>query len=80
MKLTPMSEPPVAKAKSQYKNPMEYIEDFMRMNITCVRVDFAPYEFCSSYSAYASFRRVIRMYEYPVRVSIINNEVYLIKN
>ena len=79
MQLTPMPELPVAKAKSQYKNPLEYIDDFMQMDANCVRVDFAPYEFINAYSAYSSFRRIVKMYGYPVKVSVINSELYLIK-
>lgn len=79
MQLTPVNELPVAKANCQYKNCKEYIDEFMNMDTRCVHVNFAPYEFANTYSAYASFQRVIKLYDLPVRASIINSELYLIK-
>ena len=80
MQLMPMTELPIAKAKSQYKNVKEYLDSFLEMDAEYVHVRFAPYEFASVYSACSSFNRVIRLYSLPVKTSVVNSELYLIKN
>lgn len=79
MQLTPMKELPAAKANCEYKKLKDYIDNFLYMDANYAQVRFAPYEFANVYSAYASFNRVIRMYKYPVRASVVNSELYLIK-
>jgi hypothetical protein len=79
MQLTPVEELPVKKANCQYKNLREYLDSFMKENVKCVHVKFAPYEFANVYSACGSFNRIIRMFDYPVEVTIINSELYLIR-
>lgn len=80
MQLTPMKELPTARAKSEYKNLKDYIERFLDMDAEYVHVSFAPYEFASVYSAYHSFNRIIRIHSLPVKVSVVNSELYLVKN
>lgn len=79
MQLTPMNELPVTKAYCQYKNLKDYLDEFMEMGVKYVHVQFAPYEFANVYSAYGSFYRMIKQYSYPIRASVVNSELYLIK-
>lgn len=79
MLLKPMKELPARKANCQYKNLKDYIDAFMQMDTNCVYVQFAPYEFLNVYSAQSSFDRAIKIFDVPVKASIINSELYLIK-
>ena len=79
MQLTHVDGLPCRKAKCQYKNPREYMDCFMRMDVKYAHVSFAPYEFLNVYSAKGSFDRVIRLFNYPVASSIVNNELYLVR-
>lgn len=77
MQLTPVEELPAKKANCQYKNLQEYLDSYMKENIKCVHVKFAPYEFANVYSAYGAFNRVIRLFNYPIKTAIVNSELYL---
>lgn len=77
MQLTPVEELPVRNANGQYKNLKKYLDSYMKMNVKCVQVKFAPYEFNSTYSAYHSFIRMVKLFNYPIKPTIINNELYL---
>lgn len=79
MQLRPMNKIPASKGKSQYKNVAEYIDDFMQMDADVVHVDYAPYEFRNTYSAYSSFNRIIKLGGYRVKPSVVDNQLYLIK-
>lgn len=79
MQLKPVKELPAKKANCQYKNLREYLSSFMRMNVKCARVEYAGHEFSNVYSAMGSFRRIIKLFNYPVEASIINSELYLIR-
>lgn len=79
MQLTPVEELPVKKANCQYKNLRDYLDSYMKTNVKRVHVTFAPYEFANVYSAYGSFNRMIKLFNYPIEVTIINSELYLIR-
>lgn len=79
MQLTPVEELPTRKANCQYKNLREYLNSFMKMNVKRVQVNFTPYEFASVYSAYASFNRMVKLFTYPIDVTIVNTELFLIR-
>lgn len=77
MQLTPVEEIPIRKANCQYKNLKEYLGSYMKSNVKCVHVGFTADEFANVYSAYGSFRRMIRLLNYPIEPAIINSELYL---
>ena len=77
MQLKPVKELPAKKANCQYKNLKEYLSSFMKMNSKYVQVQYASYEFRNVYSAYGSFNRMIRLFNYPIEATIVNGELYL---
>ena len=79
MQLIPVKEIPRRRANCQYKNLNEYLGSFMKMNVKCVHVEYAAYEFSNTYSAQGSFRRMIKQFGFPIDASIINSELYLIR-
>lgn len=79
MKLVPVEKAPVRKANCQYKNLREYLNRFMTMPAKYVHVQFDSSEFANVYSAYGSFFRMINLFSFPVKATIINGELYLIK-
>ena len=79
MQLTPVDGLPVRNANCQYKNLKEYLDSYMKTNVKCVHVKFAPYEFASVYSAYHSFIRAVKITNYPIKPVLVNSELYLIR-
>ena len=79
MQFRPVEEPPIRRANCRYKNLRHCLNNLMRTDERCVKVEFSTGEFANVYSAYASFNRVIRLYNFPIKASVINCELYLIK-
>lgn len=79
MQFKPVKEPPVRKANCRYKNLRHCLNNFMRMNERCVRVDFSSGEFANVYSANGSFNRMVRLFNFPIKATVINSELYLIR-
>lgn len=79
MQFKPVDEPPVRRANCRYKNLRHCLNNFMRMNARCVQVDFSTAEFANVYSAHGSFNRMIRLYNFPVKATVINSQLYLVK-
>lgn len=79
MDLIPVTRLPRRKANCQYKNINEYIHNFMRLNTKYVRIEYVPGEFANVYSAKSSFDRMVRLFDYPIQVAVINSELYLVR-
>lgn len=56
-----------------------YLTEFMQMNVPVVRVDFAPKEYKSVYSAAGSFVKAIKRLNIPAKPMIRDGQVYLIR-
>lgn len=57
---------------------MELLE-FMNMDVMCVKVTLAPDEFKSTDSAQVSLRQSAKKAGFPIKVRVINKELYLIR-
>ena len=56
-----------------------YIAEFMNMNVHVVQVEFAPEEYKSENSAQSSFCQAILRARVPMKTSIRNGKLYLIR-
>lgn len=75
MKLVEIKEVP-----SRHNNKVEsYLTEFMQMNTPVVRVELAPAEYVSAYSAANSFRKAIKRLRAPVKSAVRNGQLYLIR-
>ena len=62
-----------------YKKVGTYLQEFMKMNVKTVRVDYSSDEYTSAQCATTPFRYAINADGYPIKVQIINGDVYLIR-
>ena len=79
MQFRPVESPPVRHANCRYKNLRHWLNNFMRTGERCVMVEFDYGEFANVYSAHSSFKRMIRLYGFPIRATVINSQLYLIR-
>ena len=79
MQFRPVSEPPIRRANCRYKNLRHCLNNFMRMDERCVQVEFSSAEFANVYSAHGSFNRMIRLFNFPIKATVINSELYLVR-
>lgn len=79
MQFRPIEEPPVRRANCRYKNLRHCLNNFMRMNERCVQVEFSTSEFANVYSAHSSFTRMVRLHHFPIRATVINSQLYLLR-
>ena len=56
-----------------------YLDEFMRMNVKVVKVDFNEKEYKSAKNCQAAFLNACKRGAYPIKVQIINDKVYLIR-
>lgn len=74
MKLVEVKEVP-----SRHNNKVEgYLTEFMQMNTPVVRVEIAPKEYASTYSAAGSFRKAIERLKLPAKAMVRKGQVFLI--
>ena len=73
MTLTVVKEVP-RKAK---KNLRGMLDEFMRMNVKAVRVDFNEKEYAHIHSCDSSFHKAVSAGAYPIDVRMFENCVYL---
>ena len=78
MKLTVVKEVP--KTRSIRTNVIGYVEEFMKMNVKVVKIDFNEKEYKSPYSCQGSFTKAIKLLGYPITATTRNKEVFLIRN
>lgn len=75
MKLVEIKEVP-----SRHNNKVEcYLTKFMQMNTPVVRVELAPAEYKSAYSAANSFSKAIKRLRAPVKSMVRNDQVFLVR-
>ena len=79
MNLIPIERLPCRKANCRYKNLRHFLNNFMRMNVKNVRLEYSPGEFANIYSAKVSFNRMIRIHNFPMQAIVINNDLYLVR-
>ena len=66
--------------KSRAKNNLYlFLGNFMSTGSKFAKVDFASMDYCSMESAQNSIREAARRYKYPIKVRMINGEIYLIR-
>lgn len=75
MKLVKVNEVP----KRTNHDLQSYIAEFMEMNTKFVQVEFAPKEYKSANSAQSSFCQAILRTKAPIKTSIRNEKLYLIR-
>lgn len=63
--------------KRPYKKLEDELEKFMRMDCKYAKVELNG-EYAGPNSARASILRAIRLYDLPIQIKMINDEVYLI--
>lgn len=76
MKFTVMEELP---RKREYNPLGKYLEEFMRMNVKVARVDFDAHEYASAKVCQTTLYTSIKRRALPIKTSVRNNEVYLIR-
>ena len=86
MKLTKVNAlPKRSKSYSGYSDPkhdlLGFLEDFMaQTDIRIARVDFGPREYAEPNYCACSIRLAAKRYRFSVKVTVRNQEVYLIKD
>ena len=75
MKLVKVTEMP----KRTNHDLQGYIAEFMEMNTSVVQVYFAPGEYKTENSAQSSFCQAILRAKVPVKTSVRNGKLYLIR-
>ena len=60
-------------------NLQSYIAEFMEMNTKVVQVEFAPEEYKTENSAQSSFCQAIARAKAPIKSSVRNGKLYLIR-
>ena len=75
MKLVEVKDVP-----TRNRNKVEcYVKEFMQMNVPVVRVEIAPKEYTSAYSAAGSFRKAIVRLKLPAKAMVRKGQVFLIR-
>ncbi len=73
---TPARLPVPVKKHACYTDLYNILQYFLYLNVYAVKVEYLSHN--SIYSARASIFRTARRFNLPIRVRIINNELYLI--
>ena len=76
MNFTPVDYLP-ERRYTTYKKVGAYLQEFMKMNVKTARVDYTPEEYTSAQCVSTPFRYAINADGYPIKVQIINGDVYL---
>ena len=56
-----------------------FLGNFMSTGAKFAKVDFASMDYCSMESAQSSICGAARRYKYPIKVRMINREIYLVR-
>lgn len=56
-----------------------HLEEFMRMNVKIVKVDFNEREYKSAETCRTSFLNAIKRGAFPIDVKCVNKEIYLVR-
>lgn len=78
MKIFPLLSLPRKKLRDR-KDNTQICEEFLDMHFKYAKVIFTPDEYMTSTSACCSLRQLIDRKHYPMYVTIINGDVYLVK-
>lgn len=78
MKLTVMKEVP--EKRSAMKNIVGYLDEFMKMNVKVVKIEYNEKEYSKSTSCQSAFSKAVKRNGYPVTVTCRNKEIFLIRN
>ena len=62
-----------------YKHLQELIDDFCNNDAKVVKVEFTSQEYVSAESCYNAWHKAIKRSKRPVKVTMRNKEVYLVK-
>ena len=79
MQIKPIDILPCRKANAEYKNIRAYLNEFMRLNVKYGKVEYGQQEFRNVCSANGSFNYMIRRFNYPIRTTMLNGELYLVR-
>lgn len=77
MKFTPVNEVP--KPRTSCKVLDVYFEEFMRMNVKIVKVDFTEHKYKDSHIAARTLKESAQRRGYPIDVHASNGEVYFVR-
>ena len=66
-------------APSEYKPMASYLKEFMKMNTRYVRVSFASLDYANIKSAATGFRAAVRRSRLPIKVSVRDEDIYLMR-
>lgn len=78
MKLTVVDKVP--EKRCARKNIVGYLDEFMKMNVKVVKVEFNKKEYKQIQGCQSSFSKAIKKNGYPVIATQKNKELYLIRN
>lgn len=78
MKFIPVDELPVSEKKSYKKRNGDYLREFLNMKVKYAKLDFTDMDYKCIGTAYPAVKTTIRYYGFPVKVKMINGELYLI--
>jgi len=65
--------------RSERKDTRLIFEEFMAMNVKAAEVKCTPNEYSSKFNMYASLRRSAVRREFPVKIRLSGDSVYLIR-
>ena len=66
------------KSRKRYRLSV-YLDEFMDSNIRIAKVDLSSEHYKDVRSAYSSLHKSANNFGYPIKVMLINNEVYLVR-
>ena len=78
MIVVPVNELPEQRKRSSCIRNGEYLREFLAMNVRYAYFNVEPFEYSHIYSAYTSLKNIVRFYDMPIEVRLINAEIYLI--
>ena len=83
MRFTPVETLPKKKAGMAPavppKSVKSYFEEFMKMDVKYVRVDFAKYEYANRKSAYVSMKESVKYSGLPIEVRMRGGDIFFVR-
>lgn len=79
MKLVSVEKLPEEGKRNAYKKPIEWLDEFMKMNTRYAKLEYRKDEYTGAFAAQSALSRTAYRCGYPIKVRQINGELYLIR-
>lgn len=78
MTFVPVDKLPESNPPLPYKRRADILNEFLEMSIKYARMDFNTLEYSCATQARSAMAQTVKRYSMPIKVKLINNELYLI--